>query len=852
MARSKTRRARESQSGLEDSTLKTSGAARREAAENARLVEIAARENAAAARAATSDARFARLFPLLAVALLLLAGSLLFSQLAHEPYSHDEGIHGVYGFDLDAYKYDPVYHGPLLYHLVAIAFHFFGDSDTTGRLVPALLGFGVIALTLFSGRKPATSRTAELRNESEQGSATTRDTARNGAVPDGETETADGLENPASELAAQPAVRDIIPQRAPTSADAGSSLFDVGAGRRAGVSRRAASSPAGNTAFETASTRRAVAALRDGASDVFATWDKRAAFCAAALLSMSPVFVAYSRHLIHDSLVLLLTMGAVLCFQTTRGAGAETRRGALSRLGLAAFLALLVCTKANAFFIIAMLFSAWLCFQLSPRVLARALPLGKRAWPWFVPLGAFVVVGIASISASRAAPGETEAFAAQGKVLALVCVAASLVLWEWMRRDGAPANVSAATETAAENSDFAATVASSATASRTENAVAPRRRFFANARVLAACAILAILIYAFFYGHGYLWLAKWRGGESPWKLYGADLWGRESVLPRMIEYWSGQQKKPRLAGRHDYYIVLLALYELPIVVAALGGVVRAAKQRTPFTDLLIWWSFTSFALYSLANEKVPWLMAHIIVPLALLGGWFLAGKWRELALRAAELREANAASTRADDARFYVPLAACLVGAIFLLRGVIATSFGRPVDQREPLYYAKSSEKYGDAFFAAMRETAGSDGSIWIHPDAAWPSVWYLRKGAPSLGKSAVDWASIISIAKPRLALTHTEAWWKDQYETNKISWPQYATVQFQLRGWKRQTVKFDNWPRASWGALRPDRYVDFWLHRDITFDYDVQTQTTNSFLSEWSFVEFDVCTPPTDAPPQR
>ena len=739
MARSKTKRARENREYSPDKT------ARREAEENARRAEIVAREHAAMQHAAAFDAKFAKLFPLLAALLLLGVGLLLFTQLAHEPYSHDEGIHGIYGFDLDAYKYDPVYHGPLLYHLLAVAFHFFGASDATGRLVPALMGFGVIALTLFSGRKPAILETAAFLNEEEEE----------------ENEAASTRESPARELAAEPATRG-----SSAFADATHNDFGVGDGRRAGVSRRAASSLAGG-----ASTRAA-------AFDAFATWDKRAAFCAAALLSVSPVFVAYSRHLIHDSLVLFLTLGAVFCFQATRGATAATWRGALSRLGLAAFLALLVCTKANAFFIIAMIFSAWICFQLSPRVLARALPLGKRAWPWFVPLGAFIVVGIASVFASRAGPGETEAFAAQGKVLAAICVATSLVLWEWMRRDSVSdaAKIGAvATQISVAENDF------EENATRDERAISPRRHFFANARVLAACVVLSVLIYAFFYGHGYLWLAKWRSGESPWKLYGADLWGRESVLPRMVEYWGGQQKKPRLAGRHDYYIVMLALYELPIALAALGGVVRAAKRRSPFTDLLIWWSFTSFALYSMANEKVPWLMAHIVVPLALLGGWFLAQKWRDIALRNAKLREAEAASTRSEHSRWPVPMATCVAGAIFLLRGVAATSFGRPVDNREPLYYAKSSEKYGDAFRAAMRDTAGQSGSIWIHPDAAWPSVWYLRKGAPHLGKSPVDWAPIISLPHPRLALTHTPAWWKDQYETNKISWPQYASVQFSV-----------------------------------------------------------------------
>ena len=41
----------------------------------------------------------------------------------------------------------------------------------------------------------------------------------------------------------------------------------------------------------------------------------RAAIAGAALVAVSPSIVTYSRHLLHDSLVLFLTMGAVLCFR---------------------------------------------------------------------------------------------------------------------------------------------------------------------------------------------------------------------------------------------------------------------------------------------------------------------------------------------------------------------------------------------------------------------------------------------------------------------------------------------------------------------------------------------------------
>ncbi|MGB9724494.1 MAG: flippase activity-associated protein Agl23 [Chloroflexia bacterium] len=44
------------------------------------------------------------------------------------------------------YQYDPAFHGPLLYHLTALFYFLFGESDATARLAPALAGILLVAL----------------------------------------------------------------------------------------------------------------------------------------------------------------------------------------------------------------------------------------------------------------------------------------------------------------------------------------------------------------------------------------------------------------------------------------------------------------------------------------------------------------------------------------------------------------------------------------------------------------------------------------------------------------------------------------------------------------------------------
>ena len=70
--------------------------------------------------------------------------------LGQRPYHHDESIHAYFSWKIlddgfGSYRYDPVYHGPLLYYSSAAVMGVFGDSDFTGRLSAVLFGLGVLA-----------------------------------------------------------------------------------------------------------------------------------------------------------------------------------------------------------------------------------------------------------------------------------------------------------------------------------------------------------------------------------------------------------------------------------------------------------------------------------------------------------------------------------------------------------------------------------------------------------------------------------------------------------------------------------------------------------------------------------
>jgi DNA-binding beta-propeller fold protein YncE len=66
-----------------------------------------------------------------------------FVNLGDRVMSHDESLHVKYSYDLyknGNFAHTPLMHGPVLFHMTALMYFLFGDSDFSGRLYPAILG----------------------------------------------------------------------------------------------------------------------------------------------------------------------------------------------------------------------------------------------------------------------------------------------------------------------------------------------------------------------------------------------------------------------------------------------------------------------------------------------------------------------------------------------------------------------------------------------------------------------------------------------------------------------------------------------------------------------------------------
>ena len=612
--------------------------------------------------------------------LILVAGIVLRQwRLTAAPLHPDEAIHAWFSSGFGNYQYDPVYHGPLLYHLVAAAFAVFGTSDYATRVVPSLLGVILLWMVLVPSRRH----------------------------------------------------------------------------------------------------------LGD-----------RGALYAATLLAVSPTVVTYSRHLLHDQLVLCLTLGAVLCFLKSLDEPANTYEGRAARVGLVTFLALFLATKANVVFVVVMLAVYWVVRRLGLALWSKPGEAGE-------PVGT--------------APAATGILVALPGLIWLAVSAASII---WPRD-----NTWAAADQVADMKHFHAMAALGALllalwllsrrtlGAETQEPAASFANF--DLATYGWAALTGLCIYTFLFGQGAQVMASLLTQHTvhlaQWELAGSSF---RSAIPKMLSYWGTQQQKPRLPSRHDYYIVFLLLYEVPALLTGLGGLLYFSRMRarSRFSDFLIWWAFTSWIAYAVANEKVPWLSVHILLPLCLLGGYWLG--------------------------QLNLPRAVWIAGGTlaisYSLWGTMATNFMRGADHAEPMFYAQTPDAFGDALHSALAATPRDTRQMWIDPDRQWPTVWYLRPGGPEVLGSQYNLDARARPEEYRLGVGQDSTW----------------NVDFRRNHWNSEKVPFLIWPRASWTALEPKRFWYWFWTRDAlrstdnTLPLSPGTQSILGGRGEWSEADAIVGTP--------
>ena len=150
-------------------------------------------------------------------------------------------------------------------------------------------------------------------------------------------------------------------------------------------------------------------------------------------------------------------------------------------------------------------------------------------------------------------------------------------------------------------------------------------------KVLAFTFVSALLGTSFYIGYRWCWNIWWRCAlifYAIWILIYTTLLtniggGIRSGMWQSLGYWIVQQGEARGGQPFHYYLMITPLYEYLPLCVALCAILYYLANPSRFKLFLIYWCITTFTLYTIASEKMPWLLVNITVPLIVLSGHYL-------------------------------------------------------------------------------------------------------------------------------------------------------------------------------------------------------------------------------------
>ena len=270
-----------------------------------------------------------------------------------------------------------------------------------------------------------------------------------------------------------------------------------------------------------------------------------------------------------------------------------------------------------------------------------------------------------------------------------------------------------------------------------------------------------------------------------------------SIVERAFSHWIAMHKIERIGGPFYFYIPILLVYEFPIIFFGTAGIIHFLRKKGKnfsFFLFISYWAVTSLLLYSYLQEKVPWLVVHIVLPFGILAGAYLGNFFsRSSGRRKKNLPVAADTSFGIDKKSIFGIKSSSshtLVAGILALTLIISlaqcisVNFYRSMDPGELMTYSQASPD--------MRELMEKIGGFNQGPDTLrisvvdpenlyWPLPWYLR-----------DYKKAAYYSKPPTneeydAIIVPAGCWR--YEENP---EKYASYNFSLRPGKDFTLYYN------------------------------------------------------------
>ena len=289
--------------------------------------------------------------------------------------------------------------------------------------------------------------------------------------------------------------------------------------------------------------------------------------------------------------------------------------------------------------------------------------------------------------------------------------------------------------------------------------------------------------------------------------------GFRDAFTRSIEYWTGVHASERVNQPWFYYAMFLIMYEPFALVFGVIALLPTRRWWSPFHLILGVWIVVTGFVYSVAGEKAPWLVLHVLWGPLLLASWWV-GRWFD--------------TKNSSIQRLTIGL---LSGGLlaWTVWFAIPINFQRGDTPNDFVVYVQSSPDVLEATTvvhqAAERSGKGLGLRVVVNNEFAWPVVWYLRD------YTNVLYTKDVSIQNAReadvLFMTPAEA------DSLGIELPEHVGRQMVLRWW------FPEFAYKAWDSGFLANFVRDQEARSSFWNWLVRREVTPVPIGTFDFVMY-------------
>ncbi len=312
----------------------------------------------------------------------------------------------------------------------------------------------------------------------------------------------------------------------------------------------------------------------------------------------------------------------------------------------------------------------------------------------------------------------------------------------------------------------------------------------------------------------------------------SSFWTRPEMIlqagPMAIEHWLAMHNEQRIAGPPVFYLLMFVLYELPILILVVAGIIiflftgkkrssekedesknpEEQEQKEPkkkfsfaalfrrpeapvfvdrkkeFIRFAVYWTLIACLTYAYIGEKVPWLSLHQLAPMIFVAAFALTftGKYWKILL---------------------------VVCAVILFATTCYVAY-TPTDIAEPIVQVQNSED----LVPLMAEIDASD-KVALATDQAWPFMWYYRGDAwdKFTYYGGLKDSSTLLSGDYDIIITHDD----ESYDS--------------LDGYAKETIRLNYWIDCP-GTGEDPGWIAYYFTRAGkigSYNFDVFTRTTQT-----------------------